>query len=378
MTVRSVLVLVVLVPTTLGSCGGKHDAGTASTAASPNEVLLTKDQLAQMKVVVEKVDLQDVDDTVLASGKVAFDDQKVLHVFSPVTGKAIKVIAQLGEHVNKGDPLLMIESPDIGQVTSDVGKAMANLKAAETNYQRMKELLALKAVAQLDYETAVNAYGQAKAELERAQQKSALFHSGDVVGQTYTLRSEIAGEVFYKNVATGMEVAGQYTGTSPVEIFTIGDADQVWVLTDVFEVDIPRVKLGAKVVVNVPSWPGRDFVGKVDWISSALDPTTHATKVRCTFDNADRALKPEMFATVKISVDVKKAIAIPRSSVVRLGEQLVVFLDRGVTTDGHEKFERLPVIVDEGEGGKWLTVDHGLDVGNRIVTGGALLMSGML
>jgi cobalt-zinc-cadmium efflux system membrane fusion protein len=362
----------------LASCGGKHDAGSASAPANPNEVQLTKDQLAQMKVVIDKVDLQDVDDTVLASGKVAFDDQNVLHVFSPVTGKAIKVVAQLGNQVKKGDPLLVIESPDIGQVTSDVGKAMANLKAAETNYQRMKELLALKAVAQLDYETAVNAYGQAKAELERAQQKAALFHSGDVVGQTYTLRSEISGEVFYKNVATGMEVAGQYTGTSPVEIFTIGDATQVWVLTDVFEVDIPRVKLGSKVIVNVPSWPGRDFVGKVDWISSALDPTTHATKVRCTFDNADHALKPEMFATVKISVDVKKAIAIPRSAVVRLGEQLVVFLDRGATPDGHEKFERLPVIVDEGEGGTWLTVDHGLEVGNRIVTGGALLMSGML
>jgi cobalt-zinc-cadmium efflux system membrane fusion protein len=360
-------------------CGGHDEAAAAAPATTiGNDVLLTKDQIVQMKVVVDKVDLQDVDDTVLASGKVAFDDQKVLHVFSPVTGKAIKVIAQLGDHVKKGDPLAVIESPDIGQVTSDVGKAMAAVKAAETNYQRMKELLALKAVSELDYETAVNAYGQAKAELERAGQKAALFHSGDVVGQRYTLRSDIAGEVFYKNVSTGMEVAGQYTGQNPAEIFTIGDADKVWVLTDVFEVDIPRVKMGSSVIVDVPSWPGRDFTGKVDWISSALDPTTHATKVRCTFDNSDRALKPEMFATVKISVDVKKAIAIPRSSVIRLGEQLVVFLDRGPAPDGREKFERLPLIVDEGEGSKWLTVDHGLAIGDRIVTSGAVLLSDML
>ena len=362
----------------LAGCTHKETPAATTSPSNPNEVLLTKEQALQMKIAVDKVDLQDVDDTVLASGKVAFDDQKVLHVFSPVSGKAIKVIAQLGNHVKKGDPLIVIESPDIGQVTSDVGKAMANLKAAETNYQRMKELLALKAVAQLDYENAVNAYGQAKAELERAEQKAALFHSGDVVGQTYTLRSDIEGEVFYKNVSTGMEVAGQYTGTNPVEIFTIGDADKVWVLTDVFEVDIPRVKLGSKVVVNVPSWPDRDFVGKVDWISSALDPTTHATKVRCTFDNSDHALKPEMFATVKISVDVKKAIAIPRSAVIRLGDQLVVFLDRGPGLDGKERYERLPVIVDEGEGSKWLTVDHGLEVGDKLVTSGALLLSDML
>jgi cobalt-zinc-cadmium efflux system membrane fusion protein len=360
------------------ACSGAHDEAGAAPVGNPSLALLTRDQIAQMKIVVEKVDLQDVDDTVLASGKVAFDDQKVLHVFSPVTGKAIKVLGQLGDHVSKSDPLVVIESPDIGAATSDVGKAMANLKAAETNYQRMKELWALKAVSQLDYETAVNAYGQAKAELERAQQKAALFHSGDVVGQTYTLRSDIAGEVFYKNVATGMEVAGQYTGQNPTELFTIGEADKVWVLTDVFESDIARVKVGSKVVVNVPSYPGRDFTGTVDWISSALDPTTHATKVRCTFDNTDRALKPEMFATVKISVDVKKAIAIPRSSVIRLGEQLIVFLDRGVDRTGKERFERVPVIVDEGEGSKWLTVDHGLAVGDQVVTSGAVLISDVL
>ncbi len=360
------------------ACGGGHDQAAPAPSGDPNVALLTKDQIARMKIVVEKVDLQDVDDTVLASGKVAFDDQKVLHVFSPVTGKAIKVPAQLGDRVSKGDPLVVIESPDIGAATSDVGKAIANLKAAETNYQRMKELWALKAVSQLDYENAVNAYGQTKAELERAQQKAALFHSGDIVGQTYTLRSDIAGEVFYKNVATGMEVSGQYTGQNPVELFTIGDATKVWVLTDVFEVDLPRVKLGSKVVVNVPSWPNRDFTGTVDWISSALDPTTHATKVRCTFDNTDRALKPEMFATVKISVDVKQAIAVPRSAVIRLGEQLVVFLDRGPDKSGKERFERVPVVVDEGEGSKWLTVDHGLEIGDRVATSGAVLISDVL
>jgi cobalt-zinc-cadmium efflux system membrane fusion protein len=358
-------------------CGGNSDALAAAGPSTPY-VSLTEDQARAMKIAAHTVALEDVDDTVLASGKVAFDDQKVLHVYSPVTGKAVKVLAQLGDRVNKRDPLVVIESPDIGQVTADAGKATAALKAAETNYQRMKELWALKAVSQLDYETAVNAYGQAKAELERAQQKAALFHSGDVVGQRFTLRADIAGEVFYKNVSTGMEVAGQYTGNNPAELFTIGNADQVWVLIDVFEVDIPRVKIGSKVIVNVPSWPDRDFVGKVDWISSALDPTTHAAKVRCAFDNDDHALKPEMFATVKISVDVRKAIAIPRSAVIRLGDQLVVFLVRGRTADGRERFERLPLVVDEGEGSKWLTVDHGLQIGDRVVSEGAVLLSGML
>lgn len=363
-----------LVLVALAGCGSKDASASLAAAASTNEVLLTKQQVTQMKIVTEKVELQDVDDTVLASGKVAFDDQKVLHVFSPVTGKAVKVFAQLGNHVKKGDVLAAIESPDIGNATADVGKARAALLNAESDYMRQKELRELGSVSQKDYEIAASVYRTTKAEMERAEQKAALFRHGNIVGQTYMLRADLEGEVFYKNVSSGSEVAGQYTGQNPSEIFTIGDADQVWVLADVFEVDIPRVKLDSKVVVTVPSWPDRAFNGKVDWISSALDPTTHATRVRCTFDNKDRALKPEMFATVKISVDVKKAIAIPRSAVLRLGDQLVVFLDRG-DKDGKEKFERLPVVVDEGEGSKWLTVDHGLSIGDRVVTSGAILLS---
>jgi cobalt-zinc-cadmium efflux system membrane fusion protein len=358
---------------------GCHRPADASPTAAPppNEVLISAEQIARLKITTASVDLQDVDDTVLTSGKVSFDDQKVVHVFSPVAGKAVKVLAQLGNHVKKGDPLVVIESPDIGVATSDLGKARADLVAAAHDYQRQKELLETHATSQKDFETASDNYRRAKAEVERAEQKARLFRQGDVTGQTYTLRSDLEGEVFMKAVSPGMEIAGQYGGANPIELFTIGQADTVWVIADVFEIDVRRVKLGSKAVVNVASWPERAFEGKADWVSGALDTATHAAKVRCTFDNADGALKPEMFATVKISVDAKQAIAIPRTSVLRLGDQTVVFLDRGAK-NGKERFERVPVTVDEGEGSKWLTVDHGVEKGDKIVTSGAILLAGML
>jgi cobalt-zinc-cadmium efflux system membrane fusion protein len=360
----------------LGACDRKANA-LATPPGPPNEVAVTAEQMKKMKIATALVDLQNVDDTVLVTGKVVYDDQKVVHVFSPVAGKAVKVIAQLGNHMKKGDPLVVIESPDIGVATSDVGKAKADLIAAEHDFRRQKEMLEMHAASQKDVEVAADNYRRAKAEMERAEQKARLFRQGDVTGQSYTLRSDIEGEVFMKAVSPGMEIAGQYGGGNPVELYTIGQADQVWVLADVFELDVRRVSLGQKVIVNVASWPERNFEGKVDWISSALDPQTHATKVRCTFDNTDGALKPEMFATVKVSVDVKKALAIPRSALLRLGEQTVVFVDRG-QKEGKEHFERIPITVDEGEGSEWLTVDHGLDKGDRVVTGGAVLLSGML
>ncbi len=362
-----------------GVAGCEHKAGAVvPPAAAPNEVLLTSDQIARMKIATAPVDLHDVDDTVLTSGKVAYDDQKVIHVFSPVAGKAVKVVAQLGTFVKKGDPLVVIESPEIGVATSDVGKAKADLIAAEHDFRRQKELLEAHAASQKDFEAAADNYRKAKAEMERAEQKARLFRQGDVTGQTYTLRSDLDGEVFMKAVSPGMEIAGQYGGGTPPELFTIGQADPVWVLADVFELDVRRVKVGSKVIVNVVSWPDRPFEGKLDWISTALDPSTHATKVRCTFANPDGALKPEMFATVKISVDVKKAIAIPRSAVLRFSDQTVVFLARGLGKDGRQRFERVPIAVDEGEGSDWLTVDHGLEKGDVLVTAGAILLSSML
>ncbi len=363
-------------PAWVAACS--HKAPSKDVASTPpNEALLSPTQIAKLKIVTVPVDLQDVDDTVLTTGKVTYDDQKIVHVFSPVSGKAVKVLAQLGSRVKKGDPLVVVESPDIGVATSDVGKARAELVLAAHEHARQKELLEAHAASQKDFEIAADNFLKAKAEVERAEQKAKLFRQGDATGQTYTLRADLDGEVFMKAVSPGQEISGQYAGGSPIELLTIGQADRVWVLADVFELDIRRVKVGSKVVVNVASWPERDFEGRVDWISGALDTSTHATKVRCTFDNGEGSLKPEMFATVKISVDTKKALAIPRAAVVRLGDQTVVFVARG-PKDGMERFERVPVIVDEGEGSPWLTVEHGLERGDRVVTSGAILLSGML
>src|SRR5262249_34456514 len=153
------------------------------------------------------------------------------------------------------------------------------------------------------------------------------------------------------------------------------ELDHVWVLAEVFEMDIARVKMGSKAVVRVVAYPNKVFEGKVDYVSGSLDPQTRTAKVRCTFDNPDRLLKPEMFATVNVSVEERRALAIPHSAVLRLGEQTVVFVDRGNAPDGRHRFERLPVQVDEGEASTWIPVTHGLDKGTKIVTKGAILLS---
>ncbi|MBV9945773.1 MAG: efflux RND transporter periplasmic adaptor subunit, partial [Myxococcales bacterium] len=93
--------------------------------APANEVWLTPAQVADAKIELQTVTERDVDDTILTSGKVTLDDLRSGHVFSPVTGRVVRITAELGQHVKKGDPLAVIESPDIGSAVSDVHKGEA-------------------------------------------------------------------------------------------------------------------------------------------------------------------------------------------------------------------------------------------------------------
>jgi cobalt-zinc-cadmium efflux system membrane fusion protein len=365
------------------------EAVAPANDAPAGQAWLTPQQVTEAHLVVTPVDDQDVDDTILSSGRVTFDDQRVAHVFSPVTGRVARIEASLGARISKGQPLAVIVSPDIGQASSDLGKADADLIAAEHDFKRKKELFDAHAASQADYETAEDNYRKAKAEKERAYQKAFLLRTGsvDTVSQGYTLTSPIEGELIARAVNPGIEVQGQYGGGTAVELFTVGELDRVWIMADVYEMDLARVKVGARVSVKVVAYPGRTFDGRVDWVSGALDPTTRTAKVRCTFENpltdgldgtTTRMLKPEMYATVTISVEEKKALALPKGAVLRLGDQTVVFVETGAAPDGRLKFERLPVQVDEGEGGEWLTVEHGIEKGQKVVTSGAILLAGMI
>ena len=367
----------VLVLSWQAACRPSQAAGEAAIPQPPaGQVWLTPAQVKEAKIEIAPVGEQDVEDTILTSGTVTLDDQRTGHVFSPVTGRVVKILGQLGERVKKGDPLAVIESPDIGSAVSDSHKAEADLIAAEHDLRRKKDLFAQKAASAADLEVSEDTYRTAKAELQRARQKQFLLHVGnvDTVTQTYTLTSPGDGEILMRNINPGIEVQGQYSGGTTLELFTIGEVDRVWVLGDLYEVDLGRVHVGAPATVTVLADPDRAYKGQVDWVSGALDPSTRTAKLRCTFDNPDKLLRPLMYATVRVAVDVKKALAIPRGALLRLGEYKLVFVQLG-ESDGRVSFERTPVDIDDRESSPWLEVKHGLEAGQRVVVSGAAILS---
>ncbi len=362
---------------TLGACRPTPAAASAPSGAAdhPGEVWLSPDDVKIAQIRIEPVGEHVVDDTIVNGGTVTLEDQSSAHVFSPVTGRVVKIIANLGDEVKKGDALAIIESPDVGTVVSDAHKAEAVLIAAEHDLRRKQDLFSQNASSAADVESAEDAYRNAKAELDRARQKQGLLRVGNVdsVTQTYALLSPIDGQVLVRNINPGVEVQGQYTGGTTQELFTIGEIDAMWVFADVYEAEIGRVHVGAPVRVTVVAYPDKVFEGRVDWISGSLDPNTRTARVRASFDNPDRLLRPSMYATVSIGVDERKALAIPRDALLRLGEYAVVFVQIG-EADGHVRFERVPVEIVEGPG-SWLEVAHGLDAGQMLVVSGASLLS---
>ncbi len=237
-------------------------------------------------------------------------------------------------------------------------------------------LFAQQAAAAADVEAAEDAQRNAKAEVERARQKQFLLGRGnvDAVTGSYMLVSPIDGEVLMRNINPGIEVQGQYSGGAAQELFTIGELDRVWILGDVYEIDLARVRVGQTASVTVVAYPGKVFKGTVDWLSGSLDPVTRTAKVRCTFDNADRLLRPMMYSTMQIAVDQRKAVAIPPGALMRLGEYKVVFLQIP-DADGKARFERVPVDIDERSSTGWLEVKHGLEAGQKLVVNGAAVLS---
>ncbi len=340
---------------------------------------LTEQQIHDSKLTVTEVATHIVDDRVSTSGRVTFDDLRVAHVFSPVTGRVTKILVQPGQQVKKGDPLLVIESPDVGQAFSDLDKAQADLTAAEHDYARQRDLVASKAGPQSVLEVSEDNWRKAVTEVERAKQKARLFTtaSANRVTQEYVLRAPITGEVISRTINLGTEVQGQYSGGQAVELFTIGDISTVWVMADLFELDQARVQKGAAVTVTVAGSPKHPFPGTVEWISDALDPTTRTAKVRCVVANNDPAfrLKPEMFAQASIEASAIEALSVPRSGVLRLGEQTVVYVEVGKAPDGRRVFERRPVAVNEDLSAPFIPVTRGLKAGDKVVSEGAVLLS---
>src|SRR5215468_8621423 len=233
------------------------------------------------KLTVAPVGQQEIQRKLVLPAVVEADPARTVKVLPPVTGRVTDLKVQLGERVEQGQELAVIDSGDLAQAYSDIEKARSVLTLTKKALDRQLGLEKAGGAAIKDREQAQSDYDQAVAELERAESRlRAMGVSANPKEQSrlLTLKAPAAGSLIDLQVARGA-----FLNDPTAAIMTIANLGTVWVTANVPENDTVQVTQGQDVEVVLPAYPGEVFAGKVLFVSDILDPDTRRTKVRIAF-----------------------------------------------------------------------------------------------
>jgi membrane fusion protein, heavy metal efflux system len=334
---------------------GKASDELVLTAGSP--------QLASLKI--EAVTEIPVPVTEPLNGKIIFDENRTARVFSPVAGRATTIKAQVGDQVKAGQPLLVMDSPDVGGAVADARKAQVDLQRKQQVLERNRMLMEGGVLAKKEVETSQADWSAARAESDRASARLKNLGVSTNANDTYSLRSPIGGIVVDRKINPGSEIRPD--GADP--LFIITDAVNLWASIDLPERELSRISQGQKVMVQVDAYPDEVFNGEVKTIGVMVDPTTRRIPVRCIVESKGK-LKPEMYARITpLDNSQHKVIRLPNSALITEGLYSYVFVEERPL---HFKKRKVALDVQRRE---YATVKEGLKAGERVVTGGAILLN---
>ncbi len=334
-------------------------------------------QLAQIKV--EPVITAEVPtDEVTSPGKVEANPNRTSHVTLPLAGRIVTVSVKIGDLVQQGQPLLMIDSPDVDAALSAQLQSLAQITQAKSvvtktqaDLERVRDLFSHDAVAKKEVLNAEAMLTQSQASLEQAQagaQQSRrrlelLGIEPGRFGQKVAVTAPIAGKVLEMNI-----VPGEYRNDTSAPVMTITDLSTVWITSDVPESSIRLVKLGEAVQIDLAAYPGEKFRGRVKQIADTVDPQTRTIKVRAEMDNPGGRLRPEMFGQIRHVEALENKPVVPASAVIEADSRRVVWRE---TAPG--QFQRTAVTLG-GRIGDRVAILSGLKAGDRIVIDGVMLL----
>lgn len=268
------------------------------------------DTLKKM-IKIDSAREENIADELLLSGEVTYNQDKVVKVFPLGSGMIIDVKVGLGDFVKKGDVLAIMKSAEVAGAASDLAAANADVQVAQKKLATQESLYKSGIISEKDYLESKEDLVKANANLEKLQEVSGIY--GVSKGGNYAIKAPITGYIVGKNIANGMNVR-----TDDAEsMFTISDLQEVWIIANVFETDITRVKEGESATIKTIAYPDRPFTGTIERVSEILDPENKVMKVRIRLNNADHALKPEMFANVTLhSPGSSKAVSLPNDAII--------------------------------------------------------------
>lgn len=372
-----------------GACSKKdgHSEKKAAIEAEKKDehregaVVLTPDAMKTSGIEVQQVVSIPASDSIGATAVLELNGDRVSRVNPRVTGRCVTVKASLGDRVRSGQILAQIDSGEADQAWSDFLKARARLELATRSVKREETLFAKKVSPEKDLLKARQELGEAEADMLLAREKFRRLGieapqveknaNGAKNGRPLiSVPAPLSGVVVEKNVTQGEMVGPEKT------IFTVADLSSLWLMIDIYERDIGRVKTGMQIKLGVSSYPGKEFRGRISYLGDIMDEKSRTVKARVTIDNRDGLLKPGMFASASINsfqgAAAEKVIAVPEEAVFLDGSERYVFI-----REGEGKFAAREVLPGRATGGK-IEIKEGLKEGDAVVTKGTFALKSEL
>jgi multidrug efflux pump subunit AcrA (membrane-fusion protein) len=380
------------------------EAGHAGEAAiteagHADEVVLTSEAIRQNGIRMEPVRKHPMAENYTVPGRVSYNTEAMAHVGTPVQGRVAELNAKLGDAVNKGDVLLIIDSPALGETQSaylqkraEVDVARSALEVSRAAAERAKRLYEGQGISlsefqkrQGDYKAAQGALRSVESAVTAAENNlhlhgiteaelAQLVRTGEV-NPRYAVRAPLGGRVVRREATLG-EVVGPDRET----LMVLADMKVLWVLADVPENRIQQVGLDTPATVTVEALRGQRFVGKVTYIAPELNHETRTAQVRVEIADGKTPIKPGMFVQVHLGLDQTvgrtpaEALAVPEAAVQSFegGQAVFVALANEPGAFAARQIKAGPAI------GRMVSVVSGLEEGEQVVVDGAFIIKAEL
>jgi cobalt-zinc-cadmium efflux system membrane fusion protein len=307
------------------------------------------------------VEQRQIADRVASTCVVSPDVNRTVPVNALGGGRVTELKARLGDHVERGQTLVVISSPDLSGAIQGYEHAVADDGLARKQLERSKVLFERGSIARKDLEAAEDAAEKAAVDLRTtAMQVRMLGGDVDHPSALIELKAPISGTIVQQAVAPA---AGVKSPDNAPNLFTIADLSTVWMLCDVYENDLSRVHADAAASVRLNAYPERLFHGRVSNISPLLDSTTRTVKVRVELNNADGVMRVGMFGSVEVvSPAAQSRLLVPAGALLRLHDADWVFVRVGTS-----RFRRTRVVAGSTTDDGWQQVLSGLARGDSVV-----------
>jgi Cu(I)/Ag(I) efflux system membrane fusion protein len=332
------------------------------------EIPLDKQQLIGVKTTAAS--MQSLQKVIRTVGKIEYDERKLTTVNAKVEGWIEKLYVNFtGVYIKKGERLADIYSPELWATQQEfINVVRWAKKTGQRDTDRGKivdssgDTQNLAAMLSKDAESIIDAARQRLKLWDISDEQIKKIAESEKPIRTLTIYSPASGYVLQKYVTQGMKVmAGE-------KLLDVSDLSTVWVVADIYEYELPFIKVGDTARIGLSYFPGKELTSKIDFVAPALDAQTRTAKVRFSIPNPGGQLKPQMFTDVELKVNLGQKLAVPDDAVIDTGLRKIVYVDKG---DGY--FE--PRVVTTGlRAEKLIEILSGLKAGEKIASAANFLI----